>query len=79
MAVHRGEQGAHACGVSGDDLVERGSVVAAATPAHGGQVGAVVVDADVVERREQALVDRLPQPQLDAGSYPDLHPLLSGI
>ena len=50
--------------VVGEEVAELLGDVAAATPCDLAEVGAVG-DAEVLERHEEALVDRLPEPQLD--------------
>ena len=49
--------------VAGVDVAQRCQVVAATSPLHGLEVGSVV-DAEVVERAQQVLLECFPQPQL---------------
>ena len=63
-APNRLEQLGDARVVAGDDAVELLQRVSAALPAQAGEIGAVG-DAEVLERDEEPLVDRLPEPELD--------------
>jgi hypothetical protein len=89
LDAHAKPQGAHALGIgelvvelaqdqvyavviAGVELRELGGHVTALAPGEGGEVG-VVVDAEVVERAEQALVEGGPETQL--GGDPAIEPL----
>jgi hypothetical protein len=62
--LERMQQSHYACVITGEDAVEVFRPIAAATPFQGGQID-IVVDAEILKRREIAVVDRLPQAEFD--------------